>query len=134
MLKIPEHIAEKLGTHTSEGIEQLNRKEDIRLVIAHFGQISVLVRVYSEMSGEPETRFTSFVISSLYSQFANIFRDKSDEWYELNRRAIEGIFPSFKTYLESLSSALLAGDYEGTLEASKIFFFAAWKHLAVLAD
>ena len=132
MNKLPEQLTTKLVSETKQIIEMIDRKDDIRLILARFRGLSTILGVYAEMFDDPETRFLSFTFSSVRGTLEGYYCNNAEEWYKLNQKNIEDILPPLKKYASSLDSSLRSEDFNGVVNASKDFFYAAWKHITIL--
>jgi len=134
MFKLTESLAKKLNDETPKATQAIKEKSDIRIIMQHLEQISLVARVNAEVSDDPESRFVSFVLDSINSVIESRYRNKRDEWFRLNQPTFENMLPSFAIYVENVSNALLAGSFNNAINASKDFFVATWKQISMITD
>lgn len=129
MTTIPESLANKVRLESKKTIELIDKKGDIRLILAHFEEITSAFVTLAEIQDDPETRFGSFVIAAMQSVLRSHYSKEKEEWYTLNKENIENILPPFRKFIESIQESILSSNFNGTIAASKTFFYAAWKHM-----
>ena len=134
MSKPYESVKSQIKNEVSETIELADKKEDIRLILPHLRQISMLVQIPAEISDDADMRFVSFVFNSIYSMLRNWYTSDKEEWYKLNQRNIEGVLSPLKVFVQSFTNAFIAGDFKKAIDTSKTFFYVAWKHTRMLTS
>lgn len=132
MNKLPEQLSTRLSFETKQIVEMIDRKDDIRLVLGHFRSLNTILGAYAEMFDDPDARFLSFLFNSVRGSLQGYYGENDEQWYKLNQKNIEDIFIPLKKYISSLESSLSSADFDGVINAAKVFFYAAWKHMNIL--
>lgn len=95
---------------------------DLRKILRRIPNIQMKIRTLPEYYETPENRFSSFLIWSLIGETFSHLEDKTENWYEENKKTIDQIQNVSAEYFKDLKVAIDEDSFEKIITSCMVFF------------
>lgn len=134
MLEIDELSLNAITSAIDETIQLIEENKDIRIVASSLGNVSNKIRAMSEIKETPDNEFVSFIFTVLSFNISESFKDKEEEWFELNKELCNQCVNHVKNLLQGMKKSLMAKNFEETMDVFKTAVFTLMQALSRMSD
>lgn len=127
MLEVDKTALEAITSAIDEAVSLIEERKDIRIVSAMLPRVSNRIRAMAELRDTPDNRFVAFLVQFFATDIGYRFEEQDEEWYRLNKEAVDQCLVQLKNLLTGLKSGLNAKSFEKTVDALKMFYFAYYQ-------